>query len=136
MSKYASKATEIVYAALNGNISAGVYGDVPDQTPGQPAELLPYVVIGYDQQFPFETDNWIGEEITVELRFFSAASTKKEIKDLQAEVFDILHRGALTAPSGIKINDCLHRYSNIPTPGASNYVMGISRYRLTITEEI
>ena len=135
MSGYASSASEIIYAALNGNISATVYGDVPDQPPGQPAFNMPYVVIGYDQQFPFETDDWTGEAVTIEIRFYSAASTKKQVKDLQKEVYELLHRQALTGV-GVNVNDCLHRYSNIPSSNADNYVLGISRYRLTLTEVI
>ena len=80
MSGYASKAAELIYATLNGSISATVYGDVPDQPPGQPSANMPYVVVGYDQQFPFDTDSWTGEELTIEVRFFSAASTKKRSK--------------------------------------------------------
>ena len=135
MAGFATEAGEIIYAALNGNVSAAVYGYVPDMEPGNPDHLMPYLVIGYNQDFPFDTDDWNGQNTTVEIRFYSALSSHVEIKALQEEVYNILHKKPQNlSASGVNVNDCLHRYSNIPSTNASNYMLGISRYRLTLTE--
>jgi hypothetical protein len=136
MSKFASAVQALIYDRLNGIISCNVYDDVPDQPAGDPDANMPYVVIGSDQVFPFDTDDWLGETYTVELVFWSAYSGKKEVKDLMAEAYSILHRGANLNVSGAVVVDCLHTFSTITSMGANNYVQAIARYRLTITEEL
>lgn len=133
MSKFASIAGEIIYSALNLGLSHNVYGDVPDQIPGLPEDKFPFVAIGNDQQFPFDTDDCLGEKITVEIRIYSAKSGLKEVKDIQGEIYDILHRAEITY-TGVNVVDCLHVYSNAPSTSANNYRQGISRYRLTLME--
>lgn len=133
MSLFSSAVQAAVYAALNGNVSANVYDDVPDQLPGKPEDKMPYVVIGADQAFPFETDSHIGHNYTITLSVWSAYSGKKEAKDIMDEAFDLLHRQSISV-TGADTIDCLHTYSTIMSIGANNYVQGISRYRLTITE--
>jgi len=135
MSKFANKVQALVYSTLNGNISCRVYDDVPDQPAGDPAANMPYVVIGSDQSFPFDVDEWIGERYTVELVFWSAYSGKKEVKSLMEEAYDLLHKQPLLV-SGADVVDCLHTFSTILSMGANSYVQAIARYRLTITEEL
>jgi hypothetical protein len=135
MSKFSNQVQALIYSTLNGSISCNVYDDVPDQPAGNPAANMPYVVLGSDQVFPFDTDDWIGENFTVELTFWSAYSGRKEVKSLMEEAFDLLHRQNLTVPGAV-INDCLHTFSTIMSMGANSYVQGIARYRLTITEAL
>lgn len=133
MSLFANTAQTLIFDTLDGVISCNVYDDVPDQTSGNPAENMPYVVIGSDQAFPFETDSFVGENITVELVFWSAYSGKKEVKGLMAEAHALLHRQTLTI-AGADVVDCLHTFSSIFAMGANNYVQAVSRYRLTLKE--
>ena len=135
MSQFMLKGQEIIYDALNGNISATVYDFVPDQDPGKPDDHFPYVVIGRDQSFAFDTDNWNGENITVEINVWSSYKGKKETKEIMAEIDALLHKQSLSA-SGVNVLDCLRTYAVIPNTGASNYTNGICRYRLTLTEVI
>lgn len=133
MSKFLLQAQKIVFDALNGNVFAGVYDDVPDQPPGKPEQDMPYVVITGDVADPWDTDSFVGERCTIELHVWSAYQGKKECKEIMAEIYDLLHRQTLTL-AGVAVVDCLQTFSTIPNVGASNYVHGICRYQLTITE--
>lgn len=133
MPAFLLKGQEIIYNALEGNVSGGVYDYVPDLTPGAPDDDFPYVVIGRDQSFPFDTDDCKGENITVELHVWSNYKGKKEVKTIMGEIYNLLHQQPLSA-TGVSVLDCLHTFSAIPNVGASNYVQGICRYRLTLTE--
>lgn len=135
MSKFALPAQKIVFDALSGNISATVYDDVPDLPPGDPAANFPYVVMANDISEPLDTDSWVGETVTIELNIWSRYNGSKEAKTIQAEIYDLLHRQPLTL-AGVDVVDCLHTYSGIREIGSGNYVHGISRYTLKLTEVI
>lgn len=130
---YATEAQQLIYNTLNGSITATVFDDVPDQPPGMPADSFPYVVIGYDDLQPFDTDDQTGAEVEVELHIWSTYEGKAEVKALFAEIYGLLHRQSLSI-SGATVVDCLHTFSTIPEVGATKYVHGITRYRLTIME--
>lgn len=133
--KYATAVQTLIYSTLNGNISASVFDDVPDQPPGMPADSFPYVVIGYDDVSSFDTDTWTGSQFEVELHVWSTYEGKAEAKGIMEEIYGLLHRQSLSV-SGAVVVDCLHTFSTIPEVGATKYVHGITRYRLTITEAI
>lgn len=132
---YMVEAQKLIYDTLNGVISATVFDDVPDQPPGMPEDSFPYVVIGFDDSTSFDTDTWTGAQVQVELHVWSTYDGKLEAKQIMAEIYELLHRRALSI-SGAAVVDCLHTFSSIPEVGAEKYVHGISRYRLTITEEL
>lgn len=135
MSKFSLPAQKIIFDALNGNISATVYDDVPDLPPGDPTANFPYVVMANDISEPLDTDSWVGEAVTIELNIWSRYNGAKEAKTIQAEIYDLLHRQPLTLV-GVDVVDCLHTYSGIREIGSGNYVHGISRYTLKLTEVI
>lgn len=131
---YLKEAQKLIFDTLSGSISATVFDDVPDQPPGMPEDSFPYVVIGFDDAAPFDTDSWTGAQISIELHIWSRYEGKLEAKEIMAEIYNLLHRQSL-AIAGASVVDCLHTFSTIPDVGASNYVHGITRYRLTITED-
>ena len=131
---YMLAAQKLIFDTLSGNISATVYDDVPDQPPGMPASSFPYVVIGFDDAEPFDTDSFVGSQIGIELNIWTVYEGKKEAKQIMEQIYNLLHRQTLTSASA-SVVDCLHTFSTIPDVGASNYVHGVSRYRLTLTED-
>jgi len=133
--KFMVEAQKLIYDTLNGEISATVYDDVPQQPPGMPEDSFPYVVIGYDDADSFDTDSWVGAQISAELHVWSVYEGKLEAKQIMGEIYDLLHRKPLSI-SGAAVVDCLHTFSTIPEVGAEKYVHGITRYRLTITEAL
>lgn len=130
---YGIEAQQLIYDTLSGSITATVFDDVPDQPPGMPADSFPYVVIGYDDLSPFDTDDQTGAEVSVELHVWSTYEGKTEVKQIFAEIYGLLHRQSLSI-GGATVVDCLHTFSTIPEVGATKYVHGITRYRLTIME--
>jgi len=136
MSRYLIEAQKIVYDALNGNLpGVNVFDDVPDLPAGMPEDSFPYVVLGRDYSNAFDTDSWNGERVSVQVDVWSRYNGHKEAKEIMASVYELLHKQELTR-AGVSVVDCLHVYSTIPDVGASNYVHGISRYELTLTEVI
>ena len=135
MSKFLLPAQQAIFTALDQNISAAVLDDVPDLPSGMPNDSFPYVVIGRDYSNAFDTDSWSGDRVSVNLNVWTRYNGKKQAKEILAEIYNLLHKQSLTA-AGFDVVDCLHVYSTIPDVGASNYVQGITRYELTITEVI
>lgn len=135
MSKFLISAQTILYNTLNAGLSVGVYDKVPALPSGEPEDLFPYVVLGRDYTNRFDTDSWSGEKVQAQLDVWSTYDGTEEVKLILAEIYNLLHKQELTL-SGVAVVDCLHVYSTIPNIGISNYVHGITRYELTLTEVI
>lgn len=127
-------AQEIVFDALNGNISAGVYDDVPYLPAGMPRENFPYVVIGDDDLTPWDTDEFLGKEVTIEIHVWSRAAGFKETKAIMGEVYNILNRGALSKVD-YNVVDCLSEFSETLRDPDGETRHGIMRFKLTIQKE-
>lgn len=132
MSLFMYDAQAAVYSAING-ISCTLFDKVPDQAEGLPFDQMPYAVIGHDNAEPFDTDNRVGEVVTVQIDLWSGADGKAEVKLLLKQIYARLHRAELSRPD-CTIVSCLHTFSSIPDVGANSYVHGFCRYRLTIQE--
>lgn len=126
---WATAAQQVIFTALDGNISATVYDDVPDLPAGMPASDFPYVVIGDDTVSPFDTDDTVGARVTVTLHIWSRGSGMKEAKTIAAELYAILNRAALTA-TGYRFVDCLHETTFFVREAQLRH--GVTRFRLTI----
>ena len=135
MSKFMLPAQTLIYTTLTAGLSYPVYDDVPDLPIGMPNDSFPYVALGHDYTNSFDTDNWNGEKVSVQLDVWSRYNGKLEVKTILSEIYALLHKQALTQ-AGVSVVDCLHVYSTIPDTGASNYVHGIARYEITLTEVI
>jgi len=127
-------AQEMVFTALNGNISAGVYDDVPYLPEGMPRENFPYVVIGDDTTAPWDTDDTLGKEVTLQIHIWSRSAGFKETKLIMGEVYDILNRGALSKV-GYNVVDCLSEFSETLRDPDGETRHGVMRFKLTIQKE-
>lgn len=127
-------AQEIVYTALNGNISANVYDDVPYLPEGMPRQNFPYVVIGDDSTVAWDTDDTLGKEITLGLDIWSRTAGFKETKAIMGEIYDILNRGNLSKV-GYNVVDCLCEFSEAMRDPDGETRHGVMRFRLTIQKE-
>lgn len=63
---------------------------VYDNPPQNQAEA--YVVIGDDFHVPWDTDDSIGSESLLTLHTWSVHRGKKEVKTIQGQIYDALHR--------------------------------------------
>lgn len=124
---------QAIFTALNGNITATVYDDVPILPNGQPLTNFPYVVIGNDTFVPWDTDDTVGGEMTITLHIWSRAAGFKECKAIMGEIYAILHRAQLTV-TGYNLVDCLCEFSETMTDADGETRHGVARYRLTIQD--
>lgn len=85
-----------VYSALTSdaslmNLVTAIYDDVP-----QGDAELPYVTIGDAQHNEWDTDTELGRQVTLTLHSWSQYAGRKEIKNIQGAIYDVLHRGSLS----------------------------------------
>ena len=135
MSSFLLSAQQLVYTALTNGLPYTIFDDVPDLPIGMPEDSFPYIVLGHDYTNAFDTDSWVGVKVSVQLDIWSRYNGKKEVKTILGEIYELMHRKSFVTP-GVAVVDCLHVYSTIPDTGASNYVHGISRYEITLTEDL
>lgn len=128
---FETAAQQIVYDALNGNLSCGVYDDPPFLPEGMPRSNFPYVVIGNDTAVAWDTDDTLGKDITLTLHVWSRSGGFKETKDILGEIYTLLHRAELTK-SGYNIVDCLCEFSEAFVDADGETRHGVARYRMTI----
>lgn len=126
-------AQQAIYTALNGNITATVYDDVPMLPSGQPLSNFPYVVIGGDTFLPWDTDDQLGSNITLTLHIWSRYGGMQQAKSIAGEIYALLHRANLTI-TGYHVIDCLCEFSEFITDPDGETRHGIVRYRLTMQE--
>ena len=131
---FETAAQEIVFTALDGNISAGVYDDVPYLPAGMPRENFPYVVIGDDTATAWDTDDTLGKEVTIQVHIWSRTAGFKETKAVMGEVYDILNRGALSK-TGYNVVDCLCEFTETLRDPDGETRHGVMRFKLTIQKE-
>jgi hypothetical protein len=119
-------AQQAIFTALSGNITGGVYDDVPYMPEGMPASNFPYTVIGNDTQIAWDNDTDLGAEITVTMHVWSRGAGFKECKVILGEIYAILHRATLTE-AGYKFSQTM-----LDPDGETRH--GVTRYRLTVQE--
>src|SRR6056297_378155 len=84
-----------IYTAITGNAPLmaavdAVYDDVPDNT-----NTFPYVTIGEDVLNQWDTDGHLGFDASVTIHVWSRYRGRREVKQIQKLIYDVLHNGAL-----------------------------------------
>lgn len=131
---FTTAAQQIVFTALNGNLTGCAVFDSPPFLPeGAPATTFPYCVIGNDTLSPWDTDDERGAEITLTLHFWSRAEGFAQVKALMDQAYGLLNRATLTQ-SGYLVTDCLFEFGESMSDPDGVTKHGVQRYRLTIGE--
>ena len=133
MTDFLNAAQQIVYTALNGNITGGVYDDLPFLPEGMPRDSFPYTAIGNDSLAAWDTDDTVGAEVEVTLHVWSRTSGKKQTKTIMGEIHTLLHRATLTK-AGFNVVDCLCVFQDAFTEADGETKHGVMRFRLTLQE--
>lgn len=137
MSAFLLPVQDALYTRLNTEVTlATTYDDVPGEPDGQPMANYPYVIIGIDQAEPFDTDDTLGAYVTATFFTWSRYEGKGEIKQIQGEIYEALHRQAANlSATGYRFIDSLHLFSEVfeENDGATRH--GVCRYRLTVEKE-
>lgn len=112
------------YSGLKAIVSA-IYDNVSQ------GATLPYVVIGDDTLIPFDTHSTIGGEHTVTIHSWSGYQGRSEIKRIQSQVYDALHRYALTVSGAVTVT-CEQEFAEtfVDADGLTRH--GVQRFRVML----
>lgn len=127
-----------VYGVLSGDSTlmasvTGVYDDVPQALDPGAAANFPYITIGDAQHQEWDTDTELGTDATVTVHIWSRYRGRKEVKDIQALIYGLLHRANLIV-SGYNLVgvDWIQSDSFMDTDGLTRH--GVQTFRITIEE--
>lgn len=92
MAEFELVVQQAIYDKLTTDISYTVYDDVPQD----PSEF-PYVTIGEDNHVFADTDTELMNQVSITIDTWSRYRGRKEIKQMQAAIYNSLHRANLVA---------------------------------------
>lgn len=137
MSEFLTPVQSALFTRLTDQISSvNIYDDVPDMTDGKPEDISPYIVVGDDNDIPWDTDDTLGSTVLATIHIFSIYQGKAEAKTIMGQIYQALHRQSSNLiAAGYRFVDCLSDFSEIfdEDDGATRH--GVCRYRLTIEKE-
>jgi hypothetical protein len=119
--------------ALLARSGAAIYDYVPQELANSDDEF-PYLVIGEIEAEEFDADDRLGHDTTVTIHSFSRYRGKKECADIMAQVYEALHRYALTV-TGFSLVDChWDGLSRIILDPDGQTRHGVQRFRVIVTK--
>lgn len=86
-----------IYDKLSAGLAVSVYDDVPQPNDGGNPSNFPYVTIGEDVMAFDDTDTINAVDASITIHVWSRYSGRAEVKQLQNEIYDLLHRAELVA---------------------------------------
>jgi hypothetical protein len=119
-----------IYQRLTGDATlmatlAGVHDQVPEEA------AFPYVTLGEDTAVDLGTKSEPGQDITVTLHAWSRARGRREVKEILARIYDLMHEQALTVAG---FSHVLTRFAFGATfrdpDGLTQH--GVARYRIVV----
>jgi hypothetical protein len=125
-----------IFDTLTAGLSVPVYDDVPQNATATDSGF-PYVTIGDDTFSEGSTDAEGGFFVTSTIHVWSRYSGFLETKQLQAEIYDLLNRQAITLPNNdYGIAGITFEFSNamLDPDGLTRH--GVSRFSLYVAETI
>lgn len=89
---------EAIYTALTAALSVPVYDDVPQPDDSGASDDFPYVTIGEDVITYDDTDTEDIKQVSVTVHVWSRYSGRREVKQIQGQIYSALHRTDLSHP--------------------------------------
>lgn len=128
MSAFTKVQTKI-FSVLTAGLTIPVYDSVPQDTTN-----FPYVNIGDDTFTDFDGDDFTGFDGTLTIHTWSTADGRIETKNLQGEIYDLLHRANLVILGYNVITiDQVFADSFLETDGITRH--GVQRFRILLTKD-
>lgn len=81
-----------IYAKLAADLVVPVYDDVPQSLDSGLSSAFPYVTIGEDSFTYIDTDDTNRVSVSIAIHTWSRYSGRSEIKELQDQIYNSLHR--------------------------------------------
>lgn len=127
-----------IYSALTGDSTlmsavTGVYDDVPQSADAGSGAAFPYVTIGEATHTEWDTDTELGSDVTVTIHVWSRYRGRKEVKDIQGQIYSLLHRANLAVTGYNLVGvDWIQSDSFMDADGLTRH--GVQTFRITIEE--
>jgi hypothetical protein len=121
---------QAIYNRLAGiyELGATVYDHAPQD------EEFPYVTIGEGTATQWDTDDSLGSEETVTIHVWSRYRGRKEVKEIQAEIYDALHRYELPVTGSHTVTvEWEYADTFLDPDGLSRH--GVQRFRITTEQQ-
>lgn len=118
-----------LFVALNA-LGLTVYDTAPQAEDGGSTANWPYVEIGFVSLAPFDTANSTGFDGVARIHTRSKNGSMQECKNLQGQIYDRLHRGAIAVAGyqTVTVQRELSRCDRMP----DGTMHGVCEYRLLI----
>lgn len=106
----------------------GVHDHVRDDK-----STFPYVVVGEGTATRDDTDDMVGAEHTVEIHAWSRYRGRRQVKEMQQEIYAALHRASMSVSDAIYI-DCNLEFEEtfLDPDGITRH--GVQRFRVLLEE--
>ena len=119
-------------AAL-GALVTGVYDSAPQADDSGSSAAFPYVTIGEAVHTDWSTDTENGDDVTFTVHSWSRYRGRKEIKQIQGAVYDVLHRANLSVAGYAFVScDWLQSESFVDTDGLTRH--GVQTFRVILDQ--
>lgn len=117
------KLQEAIYTKLSSDLTESVYDEVPQDA------VKPYVVVGDDTFNEWGTGSTNGFDTTITIHSWSAYEGRKEVKELQENIYLSLHRKNLSIV-GYNVVDIFQEFSEtiLDPDGITRH--GVQRFRV------
>lgn len=120
-------------SVVNKNKPA-VYDNVPQVADSGKDADFPYVSIGEDTAFDWDTGNSVGKEATLTIHSWSRDRGRKEVKEIQGAIYNALHLADLTVVGYTTVFIISEFSESLSDPdGITRH--GIQRFRIIIDKE-
>jgi len=127
-----------VYSRLKGDSALmamvkGVFDSVPQVIDAGVAADYPYITLGEDIHLEWDTDTEQGSDCTITTHVWSRYRGRKEVKEIQGRIFDMLHRASFTV-TGYNLVDCFWIQSDsfMDADGLTRH--GVQTFRIIIED--
>lgn len=121
-----------VFTKLDASLTTPVYDNAPQQSDA--SQGFPYVTIGEDTINEWDTDTELGANVTITVHTWSRARGRKELKAIQGNIYDALHRATdLTFAGYVFVGvDFISSDSFLDSDGLTRH--GVQTFRVYIEE--
>lgn len=116
-----------IYSKINADGTYPVFDAVPQNQP------YPFISLGDDTNIPFSTDAKTGFEVTYTIHSWSDYGGRKEIKEMQAKLYELFNRQNLLI-NGYNVLNVNQEYSESLLEADGIVRHGITRIRIIAIE--
>jgi hypothetical protein len=127
-----SELVALLAARINAAGMPAIYDDVTQAGDSGDNSAFPYIVIGGDSVLDMSTDTSSGGDIGVVVDVWSRYDGKREVKRIQAAIYNALHRAELSVPDHQFIGCDFDQEQPVTLDPDGNTYHGVSMFRVLI----